>query len=98
VAAAGGFTVSGITGAGKFHVAGKANCSLSISFLAGSLTGPGTAMAIQNFTNDAGASPSLNHVSGSNGTLDFDVGADLVVNSSQTGGSYSGTYTVTVIY
>ena len=99
VSAPGGFTVSGVTSAGKFHVTGKQNCAVSISFLAGSLTGPGTAMPIGNFTNNAGASPSLNIIgAGSLGSLDFSVGADLTVNSNQTGGSYSGTYTVTVIY
>lgn len=98
VSAPGGYTVSGITSPGKFHVTGKQNCAVAISFLAGSLTGPGTAMAIGNFTNDAGASPALTHMAGSQGSLDFSVGADLTVNSNQTGGSYSGTYSVTVIY
>jgi hypothetical protein len=99
VSAPGGYTVSGATSAGKFHVTGKQNCAVIISFLAGSLTGPGTAMAIGNFTNNAGASPSLNIAgAGSLGSLDFSVGGDLTVNSNQVGGSYSGTYTVTVIY
>jgi hypothetical protein len=95
ISAPGGFTVSGITAPGKFRVTGKQDCVVSISFLAGSLTGPGTAMTIQNFTTNAGANPTLDH---NNGILDFNVGADLLVNSSQTGGSYSGTYSVTVIY
>jgi Mat/Ecp fimbriae major subunit len=99
VSAPGGFTVSGVTSAGKFHVTGKQNCSVSISFLAGSLTGPGTAMAIGNFTDNAGANPSFSTTGGGSlGSLDFSVGADLTVNPSQAGGSYSGTYTVTVIY
>ena|SRR6185437_4319465 len=99
VAAPGGYTVSGATSAGKFHVTGKQNCSVIISFIAGSLTGPGVAMAIGNFTNSAGASPSLNIVgAGTLGSLDFSVGADLTVNPNQSGGSYSGTYSVTVIY
>jgi len=98
VAAPGGFTVSGLTSAGKFHVLGKQNCSVIISFLPGSLTGPGAAMTIGNFTNDAGANPALTHTAGSQGSLDFSVGADLTVNPNQSGGSYSGTYSVTVIY
>ena len=99
VTAPGGFTVSGVTSAGKFHVTGKQNCSVFISFLAGSLTGPGTAMAIRNFTNSAGANPSFSTAGGGSlGSVDFSVGADLTVNPSQAGGSYSGTYTVTVIY
>jgi Mat/Ecp fimbriae major subunit len=95
VSAPGGFTVSGITNAGSFHVTGTNNCTVSISFVAGSLTGPGTAMQIQNFTTNAGSTPILNPAGG---VLDFNVGADLIVNASQLGGSYSGTYTVTVIY
>lgn len=91
----GGFTVSGITNAGSFHVTGTNNCTVSISFIAGSLTGPGTAMPIQNFTTNAGPTPTL---APSGGALDFNVGADLVVNPNQVGGTYNGTYTVTVIY
>lgn len=94
VSAPGGFAVSGGSAAGKFHVTGKKNCAVSISFTAGSLFGPGTAMQIRNFTTDAGANPTLNNA----GTLDFDVGGDLVVNANQAGGPYSGSYTVTVIY
>lgn len=93
--APGGFTVSGALAAGRFHVTGTNNCTVTISFTAGSLTGPGTAMQIGNFTTDAGATPTL---APAGGALDFNVGADLVVNPSQVGGSYSGTYTVTVIY
>ena len=95
VSAPGGFTVSGITSAGSFHVTGTNGCSVSISFAVGSLTGPGTPMQIQNFTTNAGATPIL---SPAGGALDFNVGADLVVNAAQAGGSYSGTYSVTVIY
>ena len=95
VTAPGGFTLSGLTAAGSFHVTGTNNCAVTISFVAGSLTGPGTAMQIQNFTTNAGASPTLNPAGGQ---LNFNVGADLVVNAGQAGGSYSGAYTVTVIY
>jgi Mat/Ecp fimbriae major subunit len=95
VSAPGGFTVTGITAPGTFQVTGTNNCVVTISFVAGSLTGPGTAMQIQNFTTNAGASPTLNPAGG---VLTFNVGADLVVNSGQLGGSYSGAYTVTVIY
>ena len=94
VSAPGGFTVSGVTTPGQFQVSGRRNCALAIGFLAGFLTGPGAQMQIRNFTTNAGANPVL----GNNGRLNFNVGADLVVNSSQAGGSYSGTYTVTVIY
>jgi hypothetical protein len=67
---------------------------VAISFVAGSLIGPGASMQVRNFTTDAGANPVLTNA----GTLDFDVGGDLVVNANQVGGSYSGSYTVTVIY
>jgi hypothetical protein len=95
VTAPSGFAVSGVPAAGKFRVTGKTSCVVSISFLAGSLVGLGTAMAINNFTTNAGANPTLDN---STGVLNFAVGADLVVNAGQLGGSYSGTYSVTVIY
>ncbi len=91
----GGFSLMGLPVAGSFHVTGTNNCTVMISFVAGSLTGPGTAMQIQNFTTNAGANPTLNPAGG---VLDFNVGADLVVNAGQAAGSYSGAYTVTVIY
>jgi Mat/Ecp fimbriae major subunit len=90
-----GFTVSGITNAGRFLVTGTNGCSVTISFVAGALAGPGTAMQINNFTTDAGANPTLAPPAGQ---LTFNVGADLIVNAAQKGGNYSGTYTVTVIY
>jgi hypothetical protein len=89
-----GFALSGAPGAGGFHVTGSNNCVVAISFVAGSLLGPGTAMTLRNFTTNAAGTPLLQH----GGILDFNVGADLVVNAGQAGGSYSGTYTVTVIY
>lgn len=95
VSAPSGFTLSGITNPGSFHVTGTNGCSVSISFVAGSLTGPGAAMQIWNFTTNAGPNPTLAPPAGQ---LDFNVGADLIVNAGQPGGSYSGTYTVTVIY
>jgi hypothetical protein len=90
-----GFSSMGLPSVGSFHVTGTNNCGVTISFVAGSLAGPGTAMQIQNFTTNAGATPTLAPPAGQ---LDFNVGADLVVNAGQAAGSYSGTYTVTVIY
>ena len=95
VSAPGGFVLSGAPTAGVFHVTGSNNCAVVISFTAGSLTGPGTAMPLGNFTTNAGANPTLQPPGGQ---LDFNVGADLSVNAGQLGGNYSGTYTVTVIY
>jgi Mat/Ecp fimbriae major subunit len=96
VSAPAGFTLSGVTAVGAFHLTGSPNCSVTISFVAGLLAGPGTSMAIQNFTSSVGTNPTINPPGG--GQLDFNVGADLIVHASQAGGSYSGTYTVTAIY
>lgn len=88
------YTFSGSPAAGAFTASGDASTAVTISFTAGSLTGPGTAMTLNNFTHDAGGSPTTDGT----GNLAFNVGADLVVGASQTAGAYSGTYTVTVNY
>ncbi len=95
VTAPGGFVLSGAPAAGTFSVTGTNGCTVTISFTPGSLTGPGAAMSITNFTTTAGATPTLQPPSGQ---LSFSVGADLLVNAGQLGGTYSGTYTVTVTY
>lgn len=89
-----GYAFSGSPAAGTFTASGDASTAVTISFTPGSLTGPGAAMTLNNFTNDAGASPATNGT----GDLTFNVGADLVVNAAQASGAYSGTYTVTVNY
>jgi len=89
-----GYTFSGAPAAGAFTASGDATTAVTISFTAGSLTGPGTAMTLNNFTHDAGGSPTTDGT----GDLTFNVGADLVTNAVQTSGAYSGTYTVTVNY
>ncbi len=88
------YTYSGSAAAGNFTASGDATTAVTISFTDGSLTGPGTAMALNNFTHDAGGSPTTD----GSGDLVFNVGGDLVVNASQVSGAYSGTYTVTVNY
>ena len=88
------YSFSGSPAAGTFTATGDASTAVTIGFTAGSLTGPGTAMTLNNFTNDAGGSPAT----GVGGTLTFNVGADLVVNAAQASGAYAGTYTVTVNY
>lgn len=76
------------------------------------LTGPGTAMTVTNFT--LATSPDLAFVGGNgnglgngnrryqiqptNGIFDFRVGGRLNVNANQAGGKYTGTFTVTVQY
>ncbi len=89
-----GYLFSGTPAAGAYGVTGQQNQSVIISFTSGSLTGPGTAMTVDNFTHSAGASPGFDN----QGNLSFNVGADLSVNASQATGSYSGTFTVTVNY
>jgi len=89
-----GYSFSGTPAAGAFTASGDATTAVTISFTAGSLTGPGTAMTLNNFTHDAGGTPTTDGV----GDLTFNVGADLVTNAVQTSGAYSGTYTVTVNY
>lgn len=94
VSGPGGYTFSGSPAAGTFTASGDASTAVTVSFTDGSLTGPGTAMTLNNFTHDAGGSPATD----GSGDLTFNVGADLVVNAAQASGSYSGTYTVTVNY
>ncbi|TQV74409.1 DUF4402 domain-containing protein [Denitrobaculum tricleocarpae] len=89
-----GYSFSGSPAAGNFTASGDASTAVTISFTAGTLTGPGTAMTINNFTNDAGGTPTTDGA----GDLAFNVGADLVVNAAQASGAYAGTYTVTVNY
>ncbi len=89
-----GYTFSGSPAAGTFTASGDTSTAVTISFTAGSLTGPGTAMTLNNFTHDAGGTPTTDGA----GDLTFNVGGDLVVNAAQASGAYSGTYTVTVNY
>jgi hypothetical protein len=91
-----GFALLSGGAAGQFQVTGKKDCNVTISFVAGSLIGPpsSTAMTITNFTTNAGTAPGFDH----NGNLNFAVGADLLVNANQLGGTYNGVYTITVVY
>lgn len=94
VSGPGGYSFSGSPAAGTFTASGDTSTAVTISFTDGSLTGPGTAMTLNNFTHDAGGTPTTD----GSGDLTFNVGADLVVNAAQASGAYSGTYTVTVNY
>jgi hypothetical protein len=90
-----GFTFQGGAVGGKFTAQGTATEPAVITFSTGdTLTGPGTPMALDTFTTDAGASP----VFAAGNTLTFNVGATLHVGASQLAGPYNGTYTVTVNY
>lgn len=95
VSAQGGSMLIGGSSAAAFHAQGDANTAVTISFSTGdTLTGAGTAMAVGNFTHDAGMTPAFDN----GGNISFHVGADLTVNSSQATGSYSGAYTVFLEY
>ena len=95
ISSTGSSTFSGTPAAGAFSVTGTPSAAVTLSFSTGdTLTGPGTAMNLGTFTHDAGGSPAFDVA----GDLAFDVGANLTVNATQTAGSYSGTYTVTVDY
>ena len=90
--APGGYTLSGSAASAAFTASGDPGAPVSLSFASGSLTGPGTAMALDGFTHNAGAA-----FDGA-GALSFNVGASLTVGANQISGDYAGTYTVTVNY
>jgi hypothetical protein len=95
ISGTGASTFSGTPLAGSFSVTGTPSAPVTISFSTGdTLTGPGTAMPLGTFTTNAGGSPAFDV----GGDLSFDVGADLTINAAQVGGSYAGTYTLTVEY
>lgn len=86
---------AGNTSAASFTGKGDKNASYFISFSAGdSMTGTGANMTIQNFTHDAGITPSTD----ARGNFSFNVGTSLIINPGQISGEYSGVYTVFVDY
>lgn len=95
VSSTGASTFSGTPASADFSATGTASAAVSISFSTGdTLTGPGTAMALGNFQHDGGGTPAFDGT----GNLALIVGADLTVGASQTAGTYTGTYTLTVDY
>lgn len=82
--------------AGEFLITGNPNASVTVTLpSSATLTGPGAAMTVNNFTRTpSGENTTLN----SSGTLTLRVGASLNVNAAQAAGTYNGTYTVTVSY
>ena len=91
----GSSTLAGTAASGVWSATGTSLTAVSISFSTGdTLTGLGTAMPIGGFAHNAGGSPALD----ASGDLSFNVGASLTVNASQTPGTYSGAYSVTVNY
>jgi len=87
-------------------VGGKRNATFAITLPANgtvTLTGPGTAMAVNAFTAAVGAvaltSPFASQLSNTaNATLTFKVGGTLAVGANQVDGDYVGTFSVTVAY
>lgn len=93
--AASGYYFSGTAAAGNFAITGDANAPLTVSFTNGSLSGSGSAMALQNFT----TSPATGSIqTNASGSLSLNIGADLIVGNNQASGSYTGTYQITVNY
>jgi len=90
-----GYSFTGVPNPGQFTVVGAPNAAVGISFSRGdAMTGPGPALALGDFTHNAGASPALS----STGTLTFAVGAAVTIGAAQPTGGYSGTYSVVVNY
>jgi hypothetical protein len=87
-------------------VGGKRNATFAITLpLNGTvtLTGPGTAMAVNAFTAAVGSTTLIAPLASklpdsANATLTFKVGATLVVGGNQADGDYTGTFAVTVAY
>lgn len=87
--------LSGTPAAGVFTVSGGALATYSITLPGSAVTLTGTpsgTMTIDNFVSDAGSA-----LDGS-GSATINVGATLNVGASQTAGTYTGTYTVSVNY
>ncbi len=83
-------------GAAKFTVTGTASQAFKITLpTTVSLTGPGTALTVNTFTSDLVANEGTLNTSGTKIVL---VGAKITIPANQTGGTYSGTFNVTVAY
>lgn len=82
--------------AASFTVTGGANLTYTVSLpTSTTLTGPSSAtMTVNSFTSN----PSGTGTIGAGGTSTLNVGAAMTVGSSQTAGSYTGSFSVTVNY
>ena len=92
-----GANAGGAPSAGNFDVTGPGGLNYNITLPVNgvvTLTGPGTAMSVDGFTDSLGGASSLTAA----GTDTFDVGATLTINANQTVGAYTGTYIVEVNY
>lgn len=82
--------------AGEFSITGNPNTAVTITLPSSTtLTGPGAAMTVNNFTK---VPSNENSTLNSSGAMTLKVGASLTVNAAQAPGTYNGTYTVTVSY
>ena len=95
ISATNGLSLAGPATPATFTIQGEPSTAVTISFSSGNmLIGSGPAMALIDFSHNAGASPVLDR----RGMLTFSVGAALTVGPAQPPGSYSGTYMVTINY
>ncbi|KPJ93402.1 MAG: hypothetical protein AMJ55_08055 [Gammaproteobacteria bacterium SG8_15] len=90
--------LSGTTSADSFTVSGQGGQNYNIT-LPGSitLTGPGDDMTVNNVVSNPATSSTLPAGLGTQ-TETLTIGGDLVIGADQGAGSYSGTYTVEVVW
>lgn len=90
-----GSTSLGGQTSGRFRVEGEANASISYTVSSGDvLTGPGVDIPITALQVNRSSPFSLN----GRGRRNFRVGATITIAPSQVGGTYTGTYTLTMNY
>ena len=88
--------LGGTVSAASFTVSGSGTATYGVTLpTSATLTNDqdSTTMTVSTFTSDAGATPAL-----SGGEDTFSVGATLAVGASQSAGTYTGNYTVSVNY
>ncbi|MGA7617408.1 MAG: DUF4402 domain-containing protein [Thermoanaerobaculia bacterium] len=86
----------GVANAAAFDVTGDGNRTFSVTLPASPLSisdGVASTMTVNNFKDSCGGTCTL-----ATGAQSFTVGADLIVGASQTIGSYTGSFNVTVAY
>lgn len=88
-------TFSGTSTSAQFRATGDPNAAITTSFSSGNiLSGSGNDIPLVGLARNGGNSPSFD----GSGIFDFTVRGRLNIGANQTGGSYAGTYTVTVNY
>jgi hypothetical protein len=84
--------------AGTFTIGGDSTLSYNVSFTAGSVTSGANSMTVDTFTSSSTNSGSTMPYALTGGSDTLTVGGKLTVGASQAAGTYTGTYTVTVVY